>query len=75
MVAPYNQPPQSPLQEMQASPKFSKRVLYLIIFFAILAIAQIVMLVVWNQSTTTEIPKGYQMVTPPNQPAHIEPIK
>ena len=69
------QSPQSPLQELPATPKFTKRVMYLIIFFVILAVAQVVMLVLWNKDKTPETPAGYRLVSPPNQPAYIEPIK
>jgi hypothetical protein len=70
-----NQPPPSPLQDIPASPKFTKRVVYLIIFFVILAMAQVFMLFVWKKNKPPEAPPGYRLVTPPNQPAHIEPIK
>lgn len=67
--------PVSAMQELASVHKYSKRVYYLVIFFVILAVAQAVMLVIWNQEKAPELPAGYQLVTPPNQPAKIEPIK
>ena len=66
--------PMSPLQELPTTKQFTKTAMYLIIVLIILIAAQVFLMLKWNKKTST-IPDVYQLVSPPNQPAHIEPIK
>ena len=66
--------PVSPLQELPTTKKFTKRAMYLLVVLIILVAAQVLLMLSWNQETST-IPDGYRLVSPPNQPAYIEPVK
>lgn len=67
--------PVSPLQELPANKKLTKRATYLFIILIVLIGAQIVLMLTWNQNTTSAVPEGYRLVTPPDQPAYLEPIQ
>jgi hypothetical protein len=75
IIVPRSQPKPSPLQALPSNRKLSKRVYYLIILLLALAVAQAAMLFLWTRDSAPPIPNGYKLVAPPNQPAHIEPIK
>lgn len=65
----------SPIQESQSFAKFTRRAKYLIVLFVILLIAQIVLLIWIRKEDKPALPAGYHLVTPPNQPSHIEKDK
>lgn len=66
---------QSPLQSIPISKNFTSRVVILIIVLLILIGAQVALILISEQSKMPPLPKGYKLVSPPGQPAHIEPIK
>ena len=65
--------PESPIQEIAAARKFNKRAFTLFLVLIALVIAQGVLLYIWNKNTMPPVPEGYQLVTPKNQPAYIQP--
>lgn len=50
----------------------NKRLKYLIAIFVVLIIVQIILIVLYGMKQTKEVPEGYRLVSPPNQPAYIE---
>src|SRR5690349_16083090 len=67
--------PTSPLQELPVYKKFTKRAKILLIILVALILGQIYLMVSWSKNTTSAIPDGYRLVTPPNQPPYVEKIK
>ncbi|HEX3099742.1 MAG TPA: hypothetical protein VHQ41_02095 [Patescibacteria group bacterium] len=68
--------PVSPIQEYQRKPLLTSRAKFLLILLLILAVVQSVLLITLNfKKAEVKIPAGYRLVTPTNQPAHLERIK
>jgi hypothetical protein len=68
----------SAIQEGYTSPKkhFKLRSKSLLLILVILMAVQVVLLVMDQSSKKIpETPQGYRLVSPPNQPAYLEPIK
>lgn len=65
----------SPIQEYHKVVRLTKRAKVLIFILVLLAAAQAALLFVVKKQNNTTLPDGYRLVTPPNQPAYIEPIK
>lgn len=72
-VAP--QEPTSPLQELPARKTFSKKLKYLLVVLAILAVAQGVYIFILMRAKNPPLPEGYELVSPGNGPPVIMPIK
>ena len=62
----------SPIQESPHVIRFTRRAKYLLAFLVLLAIIQSVLVLVVNKRKPAQIPDGYRLVTPVNQPAYIE---
>lgn len=69
------QKPVSPLQELPATKWVTKRTVTLLVIMLALLAVQAYLFFSWQEKTHTTIPDGYELVTPPNQPAYIQPIK
>lgn len=65
----------SPIQEYKRAITFTKRLKYLVLFLAILAVSQVVLIMLTQKPAASTLPEGYRLVTPQGQPAYIEPIK
>lgn len=67
--------PVSPLQDLPVIKKFTKRAIVLIVLLCALLALQVFLLLIWHKEEAPSVPEGYRLVTPPNQPAYIEPVK
>lgn len=65
----------SSFQELPSSVKFTKRTKVLLLLLLVLAAVQAALLLMNARSSTPQLPDGYRLVTPNDQPAYIEPIK
>jgi hypothetical protein len=65
----------SPLQEIPYTPKFTKKAKILILVLVVLLGLQVYLMIAGQQIAQPSVPEGYRLVSPPNQPAHIERIK
>ncbi len=62
----------SPIQESPRVIRFTRRAKYLLAVLVVLAITQTVLVLIVSKKKPAQIPEGYRLVTPVNQPAYIE---